>query len=85
MQTAEELLIEWLQIPVLHLLPETICESWTDGVLGEVVDSEQTIMILHGVICLEVILIAVVAIKLAYDSWRYLCHGELPWMASKLF
>lgn len=71
-----------LQIPVLHLLPETICTSWADE--SEEAHEQHTIKVLQALIGLEIALILLVAIKLAYDSWRYIKHGELPWIATKL-
>ena len=46
---------------------------------------EYRIHLLYSLIAIEVLLILMVVFKFTYDSWRYVRHGELPWMATKWF
>jgi hypothetical protein len=68
----------------LHLLPNQVCEGSYLNVTLLAVMKEHEIFILHLIIYLEVVAISVLALKLAYDSWHYFHHGQLPWIATKL-
>nr|CAH0101790.1 unnamed protein product [Daphnia galeata] len=73
------------KIPVLHLLPNQVCESYSAESAESLANlEEREIVVLHAIIYLEVAAISVLAVKLAYDSWHYFRHGQLPWIATKL-
>jgi hypothetical protein len=70
---------------VLHLLPNQVCESYSAESAESLANlEEREIVVLHAIIYLEVAAISVLAVKLAYDSWHYFRHGQLPWIATKL-
>lgn len=76
---------------MLHLLPNAVCSNWEgddyldddSGAYKSTVD-RRTLYTLYFVISLEALLIVGLAMKLAYDTWRYVRHDELPWIATKL-
>ncbi|XP_057367279.1 protein singed wings 2-like [Daphnia carinata] len=74
------------KIPVLHLLPNQVCDdpNYLRNATSDAELKEQNISILHSIIYVEVAAIAVLGLKLAYDSWHYFRHGQLPWIATKL-
>ncbi|KAK4025915.1 hypothetical protein OUZ56_014950 [Daphnia magna] len=74
------------KIPVLHLLPNQVCDdpNYLRNATSEAEMNERNISILHSIIYVEVAAIAVLGLKLAYDSWHYFRHGQLPWIATKL-
>lgn len=65
----------------MYLFPDAVCPT-REG--QHYPDEETKIYLLHCVIYIEVALIVILALKLAYDSWHYFRHGELPWIATKL-
>lgn len=73
-----------VQIPVLHLLPNLVCEGSLNDSASMAEQEEHEIFLLHAIIYVEVAAICVLALKLAYDSWHYFRHGQLPWIATKL-
>ncbi|EFX87933.1 hypothetical protein DAPPUDRAFT_311374 [Daphnia pulex] len=73
------------KIPVLHLLPNLVCEgSRLNDTAALAEQEEHDIFLLHAIIYVEVAAICVLALKLAYDFWHYFRHGSLPWIATKL-
>lgn len=78
---------------MLYLLPDAVCPSsregqlyrddaLSDAALAEI--EENKIKSIHYVIYFEVALIVILGLMLAYDSWNYFRHGQLPWIATKL-
>lgn len=71
-------------MPVLNLLPDLLCsEPYVEADLEGRADL-RTLFMWNIIIGLEILLIVTVMTKFAYDTWRYLRHGELPWMAAKV-
>ena len=68
---------------MLHLLPGAVCPGHVSGLDDKGVDVD-TLYLLHIVIGLEIFFLVITVVKFSYDSWRYVCHGELPWIAAKI-
>ena len=80
-------------MPVVHLLPEAVCnDNWNGDDDGDIDDhlsngraTDSSLRLLHAIIGIELFLIVALAAKFAYDSWRYVRHDQLHWIATKLF
>lgn len=70
---------------MLHLLPPVVCGTSSAPIEGREESEDRAIRLFHIIIAMEIFFIALVLVNLAYDSWRYLYHGELPWAATKIF
>ena len=73
-----------LQTPVLTLLPDVMCLDAYDEANFEGGTDLRTLSMWNIIIGLEILLIAIATAKFAYDSWRYLHDGKLPWIAAKI-
>ncbi|XP_046641915.1 protein singed wings 2-like isoform X1 [Daphnia pulicaria] len=66
------------KIPVLHLLPNLVCEgSRLNDTAALAEQEEHEIFLLHAIIYVEVAAICVLALKLAYDFWHYFRYVTL--------
>jgi len=70
--------------PVLTLLPVVMCLDAYDEANFEGGTDLRTLSMWNIIIGLEILLIAIATAKFAYDSWRYLHDGKLPWIAAKI-
>jgi hypothetical protein len=65
------------QVAVLHLLPQSACPSIEE-------EEDSASVTLYYILSAEVVLLISLFLKVGYDSWRYIHHDELPWIATKL-